>query len=396
MSFFAQLKQKIKLEKIMKWVLTAWNELVQAFSQITCYNLTFGTITSYNTCFLLQCSQYNRCLTLSPLLEPTQESYVILYAAWLEAASHDAIPYQAEYPTNFVDSYQAVKDLDNVPTPPDQGHNEGDTNDNFDGGTDIENESNALLIGIYPPPSPPPPYRGAGTGSAPGSQASMSASDWYKRITRSSCKRSSDGGSKSQFKWGHQHKNIKISADEIHLGFYCKASLLHSSKFSKFLCVINLSDRSVLKPKTLRHPGICTYWKLSTHESFSHTISESSSTGNSFLWSSTGSVASSSFTAPLSSHSSVPEVKATSDPSSLSLEPGTITSHLDILPHLIGPETKGVLRSAPIVVWHAGTILEKQISESATHIVWSGDLIMEGLDFEVDPIHIAVKLANWD
>ncbi|KAJ3911574.1 hypothetical protein F5877DRAFT_73077 [Lentinula edodes] len=231
----------------------------------------------------------------------------------------------------------------------------------------------------------------------PGSQASMSASDWYKCTTRSSSKRSSDGGSKSQFKWGHQHKNIKISADEIHLGFYCKAPLLHSSKFSKFLRVINLSDRSVLKPKTLRHPGICTYWKSSTHESFSHIISESSSTGNSFLWSSTGSVASSSFTAPLSSsHSSVPEVKATSGPSSLSLEPGTITSHFDILPHLIGSETKGVLRSAPIVVRHAGTILEKQISESATHIVWSGDLIMEGLDFEVDLVYIAVKLANWD
>ncbi|GAW10447.1 hypothetical protein LENED_012710 [Lentinula edodes] len=34
-----------------------------------------------------------------------------------------------------------IQDLDNVPTPPDQGHDKGDTNDNFDGGTDIENES---------------------------------------------------------------------------------------------------------------------------------------------------------------------------------------------------------------------------------------------------------------
>ncbi|KAH7878300.1 uncharacterized protein C8R40DRAFT_1167720 [Lentinula edodes] len=440
--FFAQLEPKIKLEKVMKWVLTARNELVQAFSQMTRHDLTFGALTSYNTCFLLQRFRHNGCLTLSPLLEPTQEGYVILRAAWLVAAFHDAIARQAEYPTKFVDPYQAVKvhttiqpqepiankdnnnvhvatasnkdddniqDLDNVPTPPDQSRDEGDTNDNFDGDTEFEKESDddeykpkksskvkkrKKKVSIRHLPSPP--RGGAGTGGAPGSQASTSGSDWYKRTTRSSSKRSSDGGSKSQSKRSRQHKNIKILADEIHLGFYCKAPLLHSSKFSKFLRVINLSDGSVLKPKTLRHPVIRTHRKSSTHESFSSTASESSSTGSSSLWSSTGSIASSSFTAPLSSHSSVPEVKATSGPSSLSLEPGTITSHLDILPHLIGPETEGVLRSAPIVVRHAGTILEKQISESATHIVWSGDLIMEGLDFEVDPVRIAVKLADWD
>ncbi|KAJ4491413.1 hypothetical protein C8J55DRAFT_486377 [Lentinula edodes] len=286
-------------------------------------------------------------------------------------------------PTAFNKDDDNIQDLDNIPTPPDQSHDEGDTNDNFDGDTEFENESDD---DEYKPKKSSKMKKrkkkveeqvlAARLGHRPVHLAVIGTSAQPDLVTKD-----------LQMVVPNHNSNGAVSI---------RISRFQLIKFSKFLRVINLSDGSVLKPKTLRHPVIRTHWKLSTHKSFSSTTSESSNTGSSSLWSSTGSIASSSFTAPLSSHSSVPEVKATSGPSSLSLEPGTITSHLDILPHLISPETEGVLRSAPIVVRHAGTILEKQISRSATHIVWSGDLIMEGLDFEVNPVCIAVKLADWD
>ncbi|KAJ3761268.1 hypothetical protein EV360DRAFT_67978 [Lentinula raphanica] len=436
---------------------------VQICSQLIRHNLTFGLVSSYNHSWFLQRHRGTAEFVISPLQQASDTGHIIQRALYFIDAYYDGLdrsqnseiwddPYRGvrsesdQLPDSIVSSSQAGDDLKH-----DRDYDPGEEDDSEDSpvsATDAhgnklrrskrkktKKRANPGPLSGKPPHPPPPGGGTGGAGGAGGAGTRQSKSGTGTRATltgatQGSSNRASSGRSAKRARQKVGDHIIEVAVDEIHLAFNCTKPMLQSKAFSCFERVpftntdappeaapvhFPIPFSATTPPRRSMAAALASQSSPQSHRPRTppgrrSSLASVSSAGSASVFSSAGSIASSTDTAPVSTPPSSPSGSHKSKGSVASISvmhgvnvPGSIdpvqniTSSAVATPSVPTGPGQNIVQNS-IVVSRGGTILDTLIAESQEMgwIVWGGDLILEGVGFPIDHIRVVMKLSDWE
>ncbi|KAE9392030.1 hypothetical protein BT96DRAFT_979599 [Gymnopus androsaceus JB14] len=433
------------LDEIMKWVPRVRCILIQCWAQMVRQNLTFGSVTSFNTSFSVKRVRGSQVASSPQIRTPSRaiissfdhaeaEGYIIRQASWIVDAWEDAknrseeesgilAPWTDIFAPNAApkvdhdDDGRALShdpddgdhDSDGTFSPPGEGSHVGDKprlrsqtrkkkkpiktagpkSDAHDGSQRRGGGSGGGAAG------------GAdGAGTSGGTDSSCGATGSEGTAQKHGRESTSDSTGNTDKRARQNQDNIQIRLESLHLAFNCPGTHLGSSGFSHFTRML---------PSAISEP---TENPLDLPARFSRnrTPSPSSRRPSTASISSTSTPSSSSCTSDncsilstpptdFSTNSSFTPFSSQSSPLSKNVQTTSASSQILGLTSSALVNSRSKEERSSNTVTEAGVILEEKIggSGSTEMIVWRGKLYIEGpLGEGHEPLPVVVKLADWE
>ncbi|KAE9387616.1 hypothetical protein BT96DRAFT_927503 [Gymnopus androsaceus JB14] len=400
--------------EIMRWVPRVRHIFIQCWAQMVRHNLTFGSITSFNTSFGVQRVRQSSQAIISPFDHAEAEGYIIRQASWIVDAWEDARNRSEEesemtpWSDIFAPNAAPKVDNDRYNRAPSHDPNDGDYDNDGNylppeeegmaGGNQSrlrsqkqkqKKSTKPLRLDVHDGGRPRGGGSGGGAGggggAGSGGGANFSGGGGSGSTARKRGRHSPSISSGNTDKRARQYQDIQIRPEGLHLAFNCPGTHLGSSGFSHFTRILPLTISEPVK-----NP-------LDLPARFSRTKTPSPSR-QSLASISSGTPSPSSHSSDSRSVLSTPPTDiSTYTPYSLQSSPSSKDVHsASTSSHILGPNPSEDESGSLSVVTKVGVILEEKIGGLTGVIVWRGKLYLEGPMSEgKEPLPVVVKLADW-
>ncbi|KAJ3851154.1 hypothetical protein EV368DRAFT_83809 [Lentinula lateritia] len=399
-----------ELNAIMHWATPIRNIMIQNWSQMVRHNLTLSTVTHFTKSFGVRRDREAGCATISSPDSADSRGYLLRRVArnldaWMDALARSQIEQRARsltIPRMIVISQIKV-------TTTDEGDTEEDDNDEDD--TDEEDTDNGDSDNSSDSPDQgndsAGPRGGAGAGGNSGSGSSGQGRSSGGGSSNARTKRSLEPTYfQGDNKRPRQHSDFQVVLNRLHLAFNCPGEQLLSDGFSHYFFIPMAESFTGVSGGaatniTAALPVSVPSGTVTPPRRGSLTSSISSGSGTSSgdtdaFWSPTSTV-SSIHSLPLSSPQSSPvrpKGITTTRSTDNSLTQTTSQSIVELLSATSLIESRP--QNALSIVDRAGVVLDTKVHQSTIGIVWAGKMYLGGLTSATKPLHIVVKLADWE
>ncbi|KAJ4464275.1 hypothetical protein C8R41DRAFT_985484 [Lentinula lateritia] len=383
-----------ELNAIMHWVTPIRNIMIQNWSQMVRHNLTLSTVTHFAKSFGVRRDREDGCATISSPDSADSPGYLLRRAARNLDAWMDALARSRIEQVPWTDIYRDTDEDDNDEDDTDEDDTDNGDSDNGSDSPDQGNDSAG-------------PRGGAGAGGNSGSGSSGQGRSSGGGSSDARTKRSLEPTySQGDNKRPRQHLDSQVVLNRLHLAFNCPGEQLLSDGFSHYFFIPTAESSTGVSggaatnitaalPVSVPSGTVTPPRRGSLTSSLSSGSGTSSSDTDAF-WSPTSTV-SSIHSLPLSSPQSSPvrpKGITTTRSTDNSLTQTTLQSIVESLSATSLIESRP--QNALSIVDHAGVILDTKVHQCTIGIVWAGKMYLEGLTSAPKPLHIVVKLADWE